>query len=379
MKTFSITNYVILFIILITLGILYKKFEDKRIREENNNNNNAIQKYLLDDTTLAKSKKPILWLHVPYEYNARHWLSFGSRSSLNLNQPYLYLTVKSIITQCEQSFTICIIDDSSFKKLIPSWNIDMSTISSPILNNMRNLGLMKLLYIYGGLLCPISFLCIKDLIGLYNEGISGDKMFLCETINRNVTSTEYKYYPNISFCGSLKENNTLQQLINFMQRIISTDFTSDSNFKGDFNRWCEKRIKHREINFIDGMQIGIKNIDDEPILVDDLMSNNYLNLYRELYGILIPADELVNRRKYEWFVRMSERQVLESNTIIGNYILVVLGQGGGNILEPLTPSINKEIKNDFVGFWRTPDYPGLYGLKPNFLGDNLLKQQYTGR
>lgn len=378
MKTFSITNYVILFIILITLGILYKKFEDKRIREENNNNNNAIQKYLLDDTTLAKSKKPILWLHVPYEYNARHWLSFGSRSSLNLNQPYLYLTVKSIITQCEQSFTICIIDDSSFKKLIPSWNIDMSTISSPILNNMRNLGLMKLLYIYGGLLCPISFLCIKDLIGLYNEGISGDKMFLCETINRNVTSMEYKYYPNISFCGSLKENNTLQQLINFMQRIISTDFTSDSNFKGDFNRWCEKRIKHREINFIDGMQIGIKNIDDEPILVDDLMSNNYLNLYRELYGILIPADELVNRRKYEWFVRMSERQVLESNTIIGNYILVVLGQGGGNILEPLTPSINKEIKNDFVGFWRTPSYPGLYGLKPNFLGDNLLKQQYTG-
>ena len=379
MKQFSVINYIILFVILITLGILYKKFEDKRIREENNNNNNAIQKYLLDDTTLAKSKKPILWLHVPYEYNARHWLSFGSRSSLNLNQPYLYLTVKSIITQCEQSFTICIIDDSSFKKLIPSWNIDMSTISSPILNNMRNLGLMKLLYIYGGLLCPISFLCIKDLIGLYNEGISGDKMFLCETINRNVTSTEYKYYPNISFCGSLKENNTLQQLINFMQRIISTDFTSDSNFKGDFNRWCEKRIKHREINFIDGMQIGIKNIDDEPILVDDLMSNNYLNLYRELYGILIPADELVNRRKYEWFVRMSERQVLESNTIIGNYILVVLGQGGGNILEPLTPSINKEIKNDFVGFWRTPGYPGLYGLKPNFLGDNLLKQQYTGR
>ena len=109
------------------------------------------------------------------------------------------------------------------------------------------------------------------------------------------------------------------------------------------------------------------------------MSNDYLNLYRDLYGILIPADELISRRKYEWFVRMSERQVLESNTIIGNYILVVLGQGGGNILEPLTPLINTEIKNEFVGFWRTPEYPGLYGLKPNFLGDNLLKQKYTGR
>ena len=379
MKTFSITNYVILFIILITLGILYKKFEDKRIREENNNNTEAIQKYLLDDVTLAKSKKPILWLHVPYEYNSRHWLSFGSRSSLNLNQPYLYLTVKSIIHQCDKSFTICIIDDNSFKKLIPSWNIDMSKISTPILNNIRKLGLMKLLYIYGGMLCPLSFLCIKDLIGLYNEGVRNDKMFLCEMINRNTTSTTYEYYPNILFSGSPKENNTLQQLIDFMQRTISRDYTAESTFLGEFNRWCEKRIRNGQINFIDGIQIGIKKIDETPVLVEDLMSNDYLDLYRELYGIHIPSDELIKRSKYEWFVRLSERQVLESNTIIGNYILVVLGQGGGNILEPLTPLANKEIKNEFVGFWRTPDYPGLYGLKPNFLGDNLLKQEYSGR
>jgi len=379
MKQFSVVNYIILFVILITLGILYKKFEDKRIREENMNNDQVIKKYLLDDVTLAKSKKPILWLHVPYEYNARHWLSFGSRSSFNLNQPYLYLTTRSIVNLCDKSFTICIIDDNAFGKLIPDWNIDMSKISPPILNNMRKLGLMKLLYIYGGLLCPISFLCIKDLIGLYNEGTRGDKMFVCETIDRNITSTTYEYYPNISFSGSPKENETLKQLIDFMQRIISTDYTAESVFLGDFNRWCEKRIRNGEINFIDGQKIGIKKIDDNPILVEDLMSNEYLNLYRELYGILIPADELISRRKYEWFVRMSERQVLESNTIIGNYILVVLGQGGGNILEPLTPLVNREIKDEFVGFWRTPEYPGLYGLKPNFLGDNLLKQKYTGR
>jgi hypothetical protein len=86
----SLTNLFILFFILIVLGFLYRRFEDKRMREENNENNEAIQNYLLDDVTLAKSKKPILWIHVPYEYNSRNWLSFGSRSSFNLNQPYLY-------------------------------------------------------------------------------------------------------------------------------------------------------------------------------------------------------------------------------------------------------------------------------------------------
>jgi hypothetical protein len=163
MKSFSITNYITLVVILIILGIFYKLFEDKRKSEENKDNYETVQKYLLDDVTLAKSKKPILWIHVPYEYNSRKWLSFGSRSSFDLNQPYLYLTVRSIINHCDNSFTICIIDDNSFKKLLDDWNINMTTVSDPILSNIRKLGMMKLLYKYGGLMCPISFLCIKNL------------------------------------------------------------------------------------------------------------------------------------------------------------------------------------------------------------------------
>ena len=135
----SFTNLFILFFILIVLGFLYKRFEDKRKREEEGDVYEAIQDYLLDGDTLGKSKKPILWLHVPYEYNSRRWLSFGSRSSFDLNQPYLYLTVKSILRQCDQSFTVCIIDDNSFEKLIPNWSINMTTITDPILENMRML------------------------------------------------------------------------------------------------------------------------------------------------------------------------------------------------------------------------------------------------
>ena len=127
------TSVIILIFMLIVLGILYNRFEEKRLREEEYNTYETIQNYLLDGTTLGESKKPILWIHVPYEYNSRQWLSFGSRSSLELNQPYLYLAVQSIIKQCDKSFTICIVDDTSFKRLIPDWNINMTTISEPIL------------------------------------------------------------------------------------------------------------------------------------------------------------------------------------------------------------------------------------------------------
>lgn len=375
MKSFSMINYGILFIILITVGILYRWMEDKRIKEENKDSFDAIQKYLLDDVTLAKSKKPILWIHVPYEYNSRKWLSFGSRSSYELNQPYLYLTVKSIIKNCDKSFTICFIDDNSFCKLIPGWNINMNFISNPISDNIRKLGLMKLINIYGGMNCPISFLCLKDLIGLYEKGTSNDKMFVCENVDRNITSTCFNVYPDISFFGSKKENDTVKQVIDFMQRTISSDYTAESVFLGDFDRFVERKIKNGEINLISGLEIGTKTVDDRAVIIDDLMSQNYLNIGTQTYGILIPAKDIINRRKFEWFARMSQKQVLESNTIIGNYILLATApKTEPSILEPL------QVQPDnWVGFWKTPLYPGLYGQKPNFLGDNLQLLEHPGR
>ena len=377
MKSFTIINYVALFAILIILGILYKRYEDKRINEDNIDNYKLIQEYLLNDHELVGKKgiqKPILWIHIPYEYNSRKWLSFGSRSSYDLNQPYLYLTVRSILTQCSKSFTICMIDDNAFKNLIPNWSINMSIISSPVLENMRQLGLMRLLYIYGGMLCPLSFLCMKDLIGLYKRGTNGNKFFLCETLDKNVTSDNFRFYPNTCFSGAEKHNYMVGQLVDFMLRTYSSDYTAETVFLGEVNRFCEKRIRNGQMNLISGVDIGIKNIDDEPILIEDLMSNNYLKLYGGTYGILIPSDEILSRNQYQWFSRLSHKQVLESNTIIGNYLLLATAPDAKNgILEPL------QNKPNWVGFWKTPLVNGLYGLKPNLLGNNMIKQKYMGR
>ena len=373
----SFTNLFILFFILIVLGILYKMFEDKRMKEESGDTIEAIQKYLLDDDTLGKSKKPILWIHVPYEYNSRNWLSFGSRSSFDLNQPYLYLTVRSIIKNCDKSFTICIIDDTSFKRLIPGWNINMTSISDPILSNMRMLGMMKLLYIYGGMHCPISFLCLKDLNELYVKGTRGEKMFVCETIDRNVTSTDVDFYPNLSFCGAPKDCETVRELCNFIQRTASHDYTADTKFLGEFDKWSKERIHSGKINMIEGVEIGTKTVDEKQIIVDDLMSNNYLDLYQGTYGILIPSEEILSRNKFEWFARLSPKQVMESDTIIGNYILLSQTEEKG-ILEPMEPITNNAIENRFVGFWRTP-LQDVYGLKPDLLGNNMTKVEYARR
>ena len=79
-----VANYIILFVIIISLGILYQKYLEKQSNMIEYDNYGEIKKYLLKDKTLDKSKKPILWIYIPHEYNSRNWLSFGSRSSNEL-------------------------------------------------------------------------------------------------------------------------------------------------------------------------------------------------------------------------------------------------------------------------------------------------------
>jgi len=369
-KLKNYTNYIYLLIVLMIVWFLYNRYEDKRMREENSENYNSIQKYLLKDTDLAKEKKPILWIPITYDYNSRNWLSFGSRSSFELNQPYMYLTVKSIINQCEESFRICLIDDDSFVKLIPGWSVNMKTISSPIIEYVRSLAITKLLYIYGGMVVPPSFLCMRDLIELYNMGTSGEKMFVCETVDRNITSTTHEFYADTSFMGSPKENPIMQELIDFIQRKVSSDFTAQAEFLGDFNRWCNTRANKGQVTLIPGKLIGTKTMDDTTILVDDLLSNDYIDLYPQAYGIYIPAKEILNRRHYEWFARLSPKQVLESNIIISKYIL--LASTPDSKKGTIEPMVDRPKK--WVGYWQVPSGFGLWGLKPQPFATHLIRK-----
>ena len=126
------------FIVGVAFQYMYKNFFPSI--SESANEEELIQKYLLgEDENLETSKVPILWIYVPYEYNSRNWINFYSRSSFDLNQPYLYLTLKSIINQCKNSFKICIIDYAAFDKLLPGWKLNLERVPSPVSNKLVQL------------------------------------------------------------------------------------------------------------------------------------------------------------------------------------------------------------------------------------------------
>jgi len=335
--------------------------------------NNLIQQYLLfssDDMRLNNSPKPILWLYVPHHYNSRYWLSFGSRSSHNLNQPYIYLCVKSIIEKCNKSFNICIIDEYSFSKLLPTWEIDMEKIPFPIKRYLIDLALTKLLYKYGGMRVPISFVCFRDLISLYYKGIENNNPFLCSFVDRNISSTYIDVFPSIEFMGSTRNNNTIAHLIEFMQQTISNDFTDEIQFLGQFNRWCN--LNQHKFNVIDGKLIGKKTIDNKQILIDHLLSEENIKLDKNAYGIYIPQREVMTRLNYNWFVRMSPQQVLEGNMVISKYLLLAnVPYVDFSIVENM-----KNKNNNWIDFWQVPSAAPVWGMKPINLGHFVKKENY---
>ena len=374
-----VANYVILFVILISLGILYQKYLEKQSTIAAFDDYGEVKKYLLKDKSLDKSKKPILWIHIPHEYNSRNWLSFGSRSSTELNQPYLYLTVKSIIKNCNQSFKIVLIDDNSFEKLIPKWNVNMSLLADPVKGYVRQLAMAKLIYTYGGLNVPISFLCFRDLITLYNKGTNDDSMFVCENYDMNITATNKLFYPNANFMGAKKDNDTVKDFINFMERTVSNDYTAEVKFLGEFDGWCNSKITKGKMRLIPGTDVGTKTVDDEAVTVETLLSDDYIHFYGKMYGIWIPASMILKRRHYEWFARMSPDQIFQSQFILAKYTVLALAPDSHmGVIEPME---NADPK--WISFWRVPINSdsrtlNIWGMMPQNLGNNVPRARNSG-
>ena len=81
------------------------------------------------------------------------------------------------------------------------------------------------------------------------------------------------------------------------------------------------------MTLVPGNYIGTRTLYDRPVLIDDLLGESFINYdNKKLCAIYIPADEILRRTKFEWFARMSVKQVLLSSSFIAKYILLSQGQ-----------------------------------------------------
>ena len=322
------TNLALSILLLLAVGFLYNKFQLNVEKDDKVHELNIIKKYLLNEQDyytiqqLSAIKKPIIWIHIEYDRNLRKWESFGSRSSEELNQDYLYLTLRSIINKCSDYFHVILIDDYSFDTLLEDWNVDLRKVGNVQKENIRCLGLMKVLYKYGGIMMEPSFILFKTLKPIYDKIKISGKPCVGEFPNETVDSHIMNYSPSLKFMGCIKNCQKIYELGKHLEILVNSDNTYSSKLEGQVTNWLYNKAEGGEINYIDGKFLGTRDSKNKNIDLSSLLGSTYLDLNINTYGLYIPHKELLKRSAYSWFVYLNTKEVLESNTNIGKYLLI---------------------------------------------------------
>ena len=315
------TKLVVFYLIIILGGVAYGRYKKSQEGNSIGDDYLLIKKYLLHDKSLTDTRKPFLWIHIDYEVNARNWSSWGSRNSNHLNQPYMYLCIRSIVEQCGGSFNVVLLDDAAFQRLLPTWTIKVENMPFPLKQHLRDLAMAKVLHKYGGVTVPASFICLKYLKPVFNGLLkgAGKTMFAGEFAARSDTVS---FFPDSQLMGCTKESPVMQQYIAYLEPLVTADYTNEYEFLSQNDRWLYKELIADNMSLLRGSLIGTKTTDGKPVLIEQLLGEEDVDFADDAYGIYVPADQILNRLAFQWFARLSPRQVLTSNTVVGKYLLL---------------------------------------------------------
>jgi hypothetical protein len=311
---------------ILAIGKVYEKWRKSNETDEQIKTYQLVKEYLLNESSLAKSSKPILWIHIPHEINARNWINFNSRNSKEVNRPYLYLSIKTIVDNCSKDFNVCLINDKTFGKILPGWTIELDEVAEPTKQTLRLLALSQTLYFYGGMLVPPSLLCFDNLHNTYNNALSfGQDAFVGEFNNRNYNSNKIIYAPNTRLMGCKKNSKTMQEFSNMLSILISTDYTNEHVFLGNISQWWSDKVNRREAGLVDAKKLGVET-PTGPMNVEKLLGSTFYNLDKSAVAVYLPEEDITKRSTYQWFERQSPEQTLNGDYLVGKYFLAALSK-----------------------------------------------------
>ena len=87
--------------------------------------------------------------------------------------------------------------------------------------------------------------------------------------------------------------------------MISSDYTAESIFEGEIDKWLNKQVKIGNANMIQSNLLGVKDEDGKLERIEDLMGSSFVNFDCNALGIYIPQNELLKRTEYQWFNRLN--------------------------------------------------------------------------
>ena len=322
-------------IALLVVGALYERWRSSDPFDSLQEHEHLIKRFLItkgkgsNTDPVVESERPIMWIHVPHEINARWWPTFGSRNTRCTNQPYLQLCINTLVERCGSSWNICMIRDEDFPAIIPGWDIDLRRLSGDNQRTMRDVALCTMLELHGGMVVPPSFICTRDLISLHEEALKNTDFYSVEvppihgggtTPGGALTNAPVPVAPSARFMGARRGSAALSEITLGLAMQFLVDQTAQPLFEATPAGRIMAGVKSGDIGLIAGHLVGSVNSDGKRIDLEALLGTGYVDLHPDTFGLLVPYEDILRRVSLKWFARMSPQQVLQSNTFVGRFL-----------------------------------------------------------
>lgn len=366
----QLSVYVMYVLIFLCVGFgLQTLFAFERVSDDD-----LVSEYLLHrrgDALLRLSSKPKLWVPFPKNQNRLqqgfYWKSFLDRSTEadEVQIQFLQLSLRSLERHNAEHFQIVLVDDSTFAKLIPAWQLNRVDIercaSEGMKNYLRRIGMLQLLYLHGGMVVPPSFLCtssLKDAFDAYTD--NGRKPFFGESVCENgrigpstrVMGAPAKHFllkdmvemlVARSFGGSVGKFRDEFSLgassgLELLPKLLHQHFEHSEAFQPFLSQWIHEHCATtRDANLLPGELLAICTATRPRRIIgveqwfyrvsDDITNRTFGELERRdqrLCGIDFPLDRAMLTRQYRWIAKSKISELLRMNNVLGAALKVAL-------------------------------------------------------
>jgi hypothetical protein len=262
---------------------------------------------------------PTVWLYIDdTDVNSRWWADFGARSSRVLNLPFLNLCYQTIVKACGDKYHVEVISGlQDAEKRLGYLPAPMRNKRIPLRDEEMTYLKVAFLEKYGGLWLNIPSIVLRPFPELPKDKVVFFGSDPLETYSgaqgTTLPNQHAMWSPSPQHPVFVQWKNILENRLEIQHtgKEIRTDKNWDILFTG---------TGKQDIIVMPNAELTRKK-SGRKIELDDLLAsgtdgNLTFQIHPETIYVPFPWPELLERRVFGWFLRMSENQVMESDLAV---------------------------------------------------------------
>ncbi len=285
---------------------------------------------LFRDKNLIKkgTDLPVIWLYYDNsDVNSRYWFDFGNRSSRVINTPFLNLCYQTIVEANAGQYRVEVIAGlTDAAQRLGGWDQVPQFMRNPLasigpaeLNWLR----AEFLSRFGGLWVSPSIVCLKPFAKLepgvlHFYGVDRDESY---------AGPAGTTVPGFQVMGILEAGDP--RMISWADAAYARleEGGGGKQIRGD-SKWDYTAFATGPTKVFSREEISRKK-DGRRIELEDLLAAGGdgqlpFTIPPEGVYVVLPWDELQNRRNFGWFLRMNEDQILSSDLAVSEIFRAVV-------------------------------------------------------